>query len=88
MKQHISISPTLLQTVKAPEFQLSLLQEDIVAYFLAGKPLICTEPSSLVRTPFKFRQFPSSITAAGHATELVGCMCVRGQGLIDPLKAT
>lgn len=76
MKLHMSISPTLLQTVKAPEYQLSLLQEDIVAYFLAGKPLICTEPSSPLRTLFKFRQSPSSITAVGHAAELVVCMCV------------
>ena len=66
-QQHMS--PTLLQTVKAPEFQLSLLQEDIVACFLAGKPLICIEPSSVLRMPFKFRQPPSSEVEAGHATE-------------------
>jgi len=67
MKQHMS--PGLLQTVKAPEFSFSLLQEDIVAYFLAGKPLICIEPSSLLRTPFKFHQPPRSVTEAEYAEE-------------------
>lgn len=66
-QQHLS--PSLLQTVKVAEFQLSLLQEDIVSCFLAGKPLICIEPSSVLRMPFKFRQSPSSEMEAGDATE-------------------
>ena len=68
-QRHMSISPGLLETTKAPEFQFSLLQEDIVACFLAGKPLIRIEPSSVLRTLFKFRQSPSSVTAAGHVAE-------------------
>ena len=68
-QRYMSISQTMLQTTKAPEFQLYLLQEDIVACFLAGKPLIRIEPSSLLRTLFKFRQSPGSITAAGSAAE-------------------
>ena len=55
-----SDSPMELQTVKAP-FQLSLLQEDIVAYFLAGKPLIYIES---LRIPFKFHQPTDSVKEA------------------------
>ena len=54
--------------------QLTLLQEDIVSYFLAGKPLICTESSSPLRIPFKFRQPPRTATEAGHVAEWVGYM--------------
>ena len=68
-QRHMSISPGLLEMTKAPEFQFSLLQEDIVACFLAGKPLIRIEPSSVLRTLFKFHQSPGSVTAAGHAAE-------------------
>ena len=50
--QPSSDAPMELQTVQAPEFSLSLLQEDIVAYFLVGKPLIYIEPSSPLRIPF------------------------------------
>ena len=46
-----------LQTVKAP-FQLNLLQEDIVAYFLTGKPQIYIES---LRIPFKFLQLTDSV---------------------------
>ena len=66
-QQHMS--PSLLQTVKAPGFQFNLLQEDIVSCFLAGKPLICIEPSSVLRIPFKFRQPPSSEVEAGYVEE-------------------
>ena len=52
-----------LQTVQVP-FQLSLLQEDIVAYFLAGKPLIYIEPSSPLRIQFKFLQPTNSVEEA------------------------
>ena len=55
--QPSSDAPMELQTVKAP-FQLSLLQEDIVAYFLVGKPLIYTEP---LRIPFKFHHPTNSV---------------------------
>ena len=65
LQQHMS--PSLSQTVKASEFQLNLLQEDIVSSFIAGKPLICIEPSSVLRMPFKFRQSPSSEMEVGHA---------------------
>ena len=67
-QRHRSISPGLLETA-VPEFQFSLLQEDIVACFLTEKPLICIEPSSLLHTLFKFRQSPGSVTAAGLAAE-------------------
>ena len=50
--------------VQVPEFSLSLLQEDIVAYFLAGKPLIYIEPSSPLRIPFKFHQSTNSVEEA------------------------
>jgi len=66
LQQQTSTSSSLLQT---SEFQLSMLQEDIVAYFFAGKPLICTQPSSLLRMPFKFHQPPNSGTEAEHAAE-------------------
>ena len=69
MELQQQISPSLLQTVKDPEFQLSLLQEDMVSCFIAGKPLICNEPSSILRMPFKFRQSPGSEIEAGHAAE-------------------
>ena len=62
--QPSSDAPMELQTVQVPEFQLSLLQEDIVAYFLAGKPLICIEPSSPLRIPFKFLQPTNSVKEA------------------------
>ena len=58
--QPSSDDPMELQTVKAP-FQLSLLQKDIVAYFLMGKPLIYTEPSSPLRIPFKFHHPTNSV---------------------------
>ena len=58
--QPSSDAPMELQTVQVP-FQLSLLQEDIVAYFLAGKPLIYIEPSSPLRIPFKFLQPTNSV---------------------------
>ena len=70
--QPSSDAPMELQTVKAP-FQLSLLQEDIVAYFLAGKPLIYTEPSSPLRIPFKFHHPTNSVE---EADQWVMCMCV------------
>ena len=56
--------------LQVPEFQLSLLQEDIVAYFLAGKPLICIEP---LRIPFKFHQ---PTTGVKEANQWVVCMYV------------
>ena len=62
-------APMELQTVKTP-FQLSLLQEDIVVYFLAGKPLIHIESSSPLRIPFKFHQPINSVKEA----EWVVCM--------------
>ena len=68
-QQNVYTSPDLLQTVKAPGFQFNLLQEDIVSCFIAGKPLICIEPSSVLRTPFKFRQPSSTVMEAGHAAE-------------------
>ena len=52
-----------LQTVKT-RFQLSLLQEDIVAYFLAGEPLILIESSSPLHIPFKFHQLTNSVKEA------------------------
>ena len=63
-QQHMS--PALLQTVKAPGFQFNLLQEDIVSYFIAGKPLICIEPSSVLRTQFKFCQSPGNVMEAAE----------------------
>ena len=68
--------PLELETAQPPEFEFSLLQEDIVAYFLAGKPLICIEPPTLLRIPFQFRQSTTSAVEAGHVAEWVGCICV------------
>ena len=61
--QSYNDAPMKLQTVKSP-FQLSLLQEDIVAYFVAGKPLIYIGPSSPLRIPFKFHQPTNSVKDA------------------------
>lgn len=74
--ENVYTSPDLLQAVKAPGFQFNLLQEDIVSCFIAGKPLICIEPSSVLRTPFKFRQPSSSVAEAGHTAEWVKCIYV------------
>lgn len=62
LPQHSSI-PSGLETVKSPKFLLSLLLEDIVSSFFAGKPVIYTEPSFL-RMPFKFLQSSSGVMAA------------------------
>ena len=62
---------TTSSTVKAPELQLSLLQEDIVSCFVAGKPLICIEPSSPLHIPFKFRQSPpTNVKETAHVARL------------------
>jgi hypothetical protein len=51
----LSISETALhQLTRQPAFQLAQLEEDIVASYIAGKPLI--HKPSLLRTIFKFRQ--------------------------------
>ena len=51
----LSISETALhQLTRQPAFQLTQLEEDIVASYIAGKPLI--HKPSLLRTIFKFRQ--------------------------------
>ena len=59
--QPSSGAPMELQTVQVPEFQLSLLQEDIVASFLAGKSLIYIES---LRISFKFHQPTNSVKGA------------------------
>ena len=68
-QQHISIFPNLLQF---SEFQLSLLLEDVVTHFIAGKPLILTEP---LRMPFKFSQPPSS-TKENEIASVYVCECM------------
>ena len=51
----LSISENALhQLKKLPAFQLAQLEEDIIASYFAGKPLI--HKPSLLRTIFKFRQ--------------------------------
>ena len=60
--------------VQVPEFSLSLLQEDIVAYFLAGKPLIYIEPSSPLRIPFKFHQSTNSVEEAEWVVHVHVCV--------------
>ena len=51
----LSISETALhQLTRQPAFQLTQLEEDIVASYIAGKPLI--HKPSLLRTIFKVRQ--------------------------------
>ena len=51
----LSISEHALHKLtRQPAFQLAQLEEDIIASYIAGKPLI--HKPSLLRTIFKFRQ--------------------------------
>lgn len=52
----MSLSQSTIHQAKAPtaEFQLAQLEEDMIAVFIAGKPLIHESPSQL-RTVFKFK---------------------------------
>ena len=68
LQQHVSTSPSLLQI---PEFQFNFLQESIASCFIAGKPLICIKPSSLLHTPFRFHQSPRSTVEASEWVQSV-----------------
>ena len=48
------------------EFDLVQLEQDVVKFYIAGKPSIATDSSSSIRSVFRFRNSPTEYTLPGN----------------------
>ena len=77
-----SVSGSVVQQHTPCQFDLHLLQEDVVATYLAGKPPV--ESAAAIRTHFKFRNMAQQ--SSPHPIELVGDIDTLRDQLTDLFK--